>query len=292
MKELFSRNNKLLEGANETQIKGIVYILCMPIFLSLVGELLELPITIPVFFIEVKEEWIKLAISLIFGTGSVILAYFLWIRLFEKRNFSSIGLKLNKSFFKKYFKGFSIGVLLMLIDTILIIVFAGGKISINNNLSLEVVGIVLLLMFGWLIQGAEEEIIIRGHMMPMLSKSMPVIVSIIISSSYFAILHLGNPNVSILAILNLFLFGTSMAVYALKEESIVGVCALHSAWNFTQGNIFGFPVSGLEANSISILNLQVKGNILDGGAFGPEGGLIETIVVIVFIIILIVRYKN
>lgn len=292
MKELFSRNNKLLEGANETQIKGIVYILCMPIFLSLVGELLELPITIPVFFIEVKEEWIKLAISLIFGTGSVILAYFLWIRLFEKRNFSSIGLKLNKSFFKKYFKGFSIGVLLMLIDTILIIVFAGGKISINNNLSLEVVGIVLLLMFGWLIQGAEEEIIIRGHMMPMLSKSMPVIVSIIISSSYFAILHLGNPNVSILAILNLFLFGASMAVYALKEESIVGVCALHSAWNFTQGNIFGFPVSGLEANSISILNLQVKGNILDGGAFGPEGGLIETIVVIVFIIILIVRYKN
>lgn len=292
MKELFSRNNKLLEGANETQIKGIVYILCMPIFLSLVGELLELPITIPVFFIEVKEEWIKLDISLIFGTGSVILAYFLWIRLFEKRNFSSIGLKLNKSFFKKYFKGFSIGVLLMLIDTILIIVFAGGKISINNNLSLEVVGIVLLLMFGWLIQGAEEEIIIRGHMMPMLSKSMPVIVSIIISSSYFAILHLGNPNVSILAILNLFLFGASMAVYALKEESIVGVCALHSAWNFTQGNIFRFPVSGLEANSISILNLQVKGNILDGGAFGPEGGLIETIVVIVFIIILIVRYKN
>lgn len=292
MRELFSRKNALLDGAKETEVRNIAYILIMPIFMSLVGGIISLPVSIPIYFIGINVKWISLLVNLVVGTGSVIIAYFLWLKLFEKRKISSIGLSFNSSFFKRYFKGFSIGFLLMLIDTLLIVFLAGGKISINNNLSIEFIGIILALMLGWIIQGAEEEIMMRGHMMPMLSKRMPIIVSVIISSSYFAAMHLGNPNVGIIPIINLCLFGVSAAIYALKEESIVGVCAMHSAWNFVQGNIFGFPVSGLDVSSISIFSTEVKGNILDGGAFGPEGGLIETTVVTIFIIVLFIRYKN
>ncbi|MBO7719206.1 MAG: hypothetical protein J6S29_03525, partial [Methanosphaera sp.] len=64
----------------------------------------------------------------------------------------------------------------------------------------------------------------------------------------------------------------------------------HTAWNFSQGVLYGFKVSG--AQIPSILNFsQVGYNIINGGAFGPESGLISTFVVVV-VIIIAVYYKN
>lgn len=290
MRNLFNLNNKLLIGAKETERKNIAYILILPIFLSTIGEIVATPFVTITSFISGGNLGLKLAFDLIINTGFVIVTYFLWIRLFEKRKIKSLGLSINKSYIKKYCKGFGIGLLLMFISTTIIVVFCGGVINLSGKMNSDFIMIFVFIIIGWVIQGAEEEIMIRGHMMPMLSKRMPVIFAIIISSSYFSILHLANPNIGFLPILNLFLFAFSMCIYALIEESLLGVCAIHSAWNFSQGNVFGFAVSGLDVNSYSIFKVTTQGTVFDGGKFGPEGGLINTMVISIFIIILIFKY--
>ena len=52
---------------------------------------------------------------------------------------------------------------------------------------------------------------------------------------------------------------------------------IHWAWNFTQGNIFGFAVSGNGAGE-SLIQATVEGPAwLTGGAFGAEASVITVI---------------
>jgi hypothetical protein len=79
-------------------------------------------------------------------------------------------------------------------------------------------------------------------------------------------------------VLNLFLFGLFAALYSLAEEGIWGICGLHAVWNWVQGNIFGLEVSGLRPPGGSLLILEERGpDLITGGAFGPEGGLMITL---------------
>jgi membrane protease YdiL (CAAX protease family) len=105
---------------------------------------------------------------------------------------------------------------------------------------------------------------------------------IIISSVIFTIMHALNPNLSFVAILNLFLFGLFAALYALFEGGLWGVFSIHAAWNWMQGNVFGFEVSGGFAPGGTIFDLMEVGpDVITGGPFGPEGGLSVTVVLVV-----------
>ena len=108
------------------------------------------------------------------------------------------------------------------------------------------------------------------------------VAGVLISSLLFMMLHLLNPNLSVIGLLNLFLFGLFAALFALYEGGLWGVFAIHTVWNWAQGNIFGFEVSGTEVSGAIILNLAETGpDWLTGGAFGPEGGLVVTAILLV-----------
>ena len=122
---------------------------------------------------------------------------------------------------------------------------------------------------------AAEEVAFRGYLQRALTTWRGPIVGVLVPSLLFALFHALNPNVSLLALVNIALAG---AVFALAAERTGTLClpiAYHYAWNLTQGPVLGLPVSGMAWNGL--LAVPVGGpSWLTGGAFGPEGGLLST----------------
>ena len=66
-----------------------------------------------------------------------------------------------------------------------------------------------------------------------------------------------------------------MGVGYLLTGELAFPIGLHFAWNFVQGNVFGFPVSGKSAVGATVIAIDQGGSPLwMGGAFGPEAGLV------------------
>lgn len=132
---------------------------------------------------------------------------------------------------------------------------------------------------GYLLQGMAEEVLCRGYLMVSLSRRYHVTLAIAASSLFFAFLHSGNNGLSLLAYVNLFLFGVFASLLLLDFGNIWIAGAFHSIWNFVQGNIYGVNVSGIKVNSSVLSASYTDGmEIINGGAFGMEGGLAVTLV--------------
>lgn len=129
--------------------------------------------------------------------------------------------------------------------------------------------------------------------MNVLGAKYNITIGLIFSSLLFSLLHFFNPNVSFVAILNLFITGIVFGLYVIKTKNLWGACGLHAAWNFFQGNIFGFEVSVMETGVGSLIKLKLVGSeLFTGGSFGPEAGIACTIVLSVTIIILLYKIIN
>jgi len=145
----------------------------------------------------------------------------------------------------------------------------------------------LILLLGWLVQGAAEEVLFRGFLLQVIGSRFGVLAGVLITSILFALLHIFNANLGMIAILNLVLFGVFVAFYALQEGSLWGVFAVHSFWNWVQGNLFGMEVSGIPVRLEALIDLQEVGpDWLTGGAFGPEGGIAVTLLLLAGVVVL------
>ena len=83
-----------------------------------------------------------------------------------------------------------------------------------------------------------------------------------------------NPNVSWTAVLGLVLAGLFLAFGYLRTRQLWLPIGLHIGWNFFEGTIFGFQVSGL-SEMPSLIRQTVQGpELVTGGLFGPEAGLV------------------
>ncbi|HBF15680.1 MAG TPA: hypothetical protein DDW30_08420, partial [Clostridiales bacterium] len=154
---------------------------------------------------------------------------------------------------------------------------AVGALRVETAQDLAV-GRWLLFLVGFLLQGASEEILCRGYLMGSLLRGWHPWVAVTVNSAAFALLHLSNPSVSPLAICNTFLFGVLMSVIALRRGNLWGACALHSLWNFAQGNLFGIRVSGLSAGPSPFLSVLTPDMPLWNGAqYGLEASLPVTL---------------
>ncbi|MGQ9614031.1 MAG: lysostaphin resistance A-like protein [Chloroflexus sp.] len=266
------------------------------LFIAFGSQLFALPIVFMLFLagiIPTTEEsalaqpplvsGLALTIQLMLGFGVMILCTWLWVRLYERRSFATLGFEPGRILFL-YGRGLLIGLASFAATVGLLAPL--GYIAIEDSdpaqVGLAALGGVVLVFFpGWLIQGAAEEILTRGWMLPTLAARYRVWIGLLISSLFFTFMHALNPNLSILAMINLALYGLFGALYALREESLWGICAFHSIWNWAQGNLFGLEVSGQMVSGGMIFNLIETGpDWLTGGAFGPEGGLVTTIVLL------------
>ncbi|WP_289294183.1 CPBP family intramembrane glutamic endopeptidase, partial [Romboutsia ilealis] len=258
---------------------------------SIIGEILTIPLyivflKIPLFFYN--QNLLLLFLNLLtFATISSLV--FFRVKVIERRSLSSIGLNKN-NWLKKYLLGFFIGLVMMSIIVLILLSF--GYITIEKNpiqpVGVSAISSVLVILFGWIIQGATEEIVTRGWLLNVLSNKYSIGVGLLISSTLFGLMHLSNPNVNYIAVINIILVGLFYGFYVIKTNDLWAVCGMHTAWNFAQGNLFGFEVSGIDVSVGSLIDLNLVGSdFVTGGIFGPEAGIVATFILLVSIGILL-----
>lgn len=226
----------------------------------------------------------------LFATVAATISVIVYCKSIEGRSLKSMGF-VKKNAVKQYFYGLLIGFLMFSICVG--ICLATGTLIYSGIIIGGNITFIILFFFGFLLQGMSEEVLMRGYFMTSLSNKVPIVVAIMINSVVFACLHLLNSGISVLAFTNLILFGVFASVYAIKTNNLWGICAIHSMWNFTQGNFFGILVSGQNTNaSIFKFTSTSDGILINGGDFGLEGGLAVTIVLVLATVNVLFVYTN
>jgi len=130
-----------------------------------------------------------------------------------------------------------------------------------------------------LISGFTEELLFRGILFRYIEKAAGSWVALALTSALFGAAHLFNPGATWFSSLAIAVEAGILlgAVYMLTRH-LWAAMGLHAAWNFTQGWIFGLPVSGGNGGT-GLLNGRLIGSEwLTGGAFGLEASLPAVIV--------------
>lgn len=213
------------------------------------------------------------------GPFAMIVAVWVALKLLDERKFSDIGLISPRRGGRDFVVGLLFGAVAM--SLIFAILYAAGQIDLSNSLSNPVFSRYLWIqLILYIIVGFAEEIFFRGYVMNALQQMGKVRLTVIISAVIFSIAHANNPNsLHDLGLVNIFLVGVLFAYMFIKTGNIWLSIGFHITWNYFQGNVFGFPVSGTAPHGI--YHIQSLGSSLwTGGTFGAEGGLLATIILV------------
>jgi membrane protease YdiL (CAAX protease family) len=203
----------------------------------------------------------------------VLLAFFAKRRTL-RLNYKRI-LRIRSTRFLKGNQGFGYAALSIFFITGVMMAFGAVKLSYNPNFS---TANILLCFLLFIAVGFNEEFLMRGIWLEYLLKRHSTFVAVTISSLVFAALHLGNDNITLLAFINLILAGITLAQLYLFTKNIWLAAFFHLGWNFFQGPVLGFAVSGFPMQSIFFQSPNTGQILLNGGTFGLEGSVIETVV--------------
>lgn len=228
---------------------------------------------------QLAENYRELIENFIFVVMPII-AVIIFIKIVPKNEHSlkSAGINVPKKLVK-YSYGFVLGILLPTI--IILIGLITGFVTLESfKITPTIILWTIMTLIFFVVQGASEEVLVRGYLLPPITKRYGVIVGIIISALFFSVLHLANPNFAVFAFINIALFGVLTAIYMYKDMSIWSVFAIHSAWNWMLGPVLGIEVSGLNLFSEhTMFKFNITGpDWLFGGNFGLEGGFLATLI--------------
>lgn len=317
MKDLFERSVPMQETAQTK--KGLLWILELLVFVAvfLVASIAQGFATVPMQLVMLFSDKAYMAavasgdvakltevsmevtqrlmesdgymIGMLLSDIVMMLIVFLFCRFIQKRKLRTLGF-IKKGMLKEYGLGMLFGFAFFSVCVLLGVLFGGLKIEgISPEFS---IGIFVAYLLGYMVQGMTEEVLCRGYFLGSYARRYPVYAAVLANSLLFASLHLLNSGISVLAFINITLFGIFASIYFIRRGSIWGIGAFHSIWNLVQGNFYGIKVSGTPVGNTLFTTQAIAGKSLwNGGDFGMEGSLICTIVLTCGIIFLYTR-KN
>lgn len=219
---------------------------------------------------------VMLLVSTLISCLAITASVFVSRRWLDRRSILSLGLQLNSRALLHLASGFALSGLM--IGLIFAIQWLAGWLQIRSY-AWEfqswggIASSLLTMLFIFVLIGWQEELLARGYWLQNLSEGMNRSWGVLLSSAMFSLAHSANPHVSWEALLGLFASGIFLAFSWLRSQQLWLPVGLHIGWNFFEGAVFGFPVSGIIF--FQLLHPRVNGpEIVTGGAFGPEAGLI------------------
>lgn len=145
----------------------------------------------------------------------------------------------------------------------------------------------------FLLVAVTEEVMLRGFVLGrMLSAGMNRFVALFLSSALFSAMHLFNPNFALLPFVNILLAGCLLGASFLYTRNLCFPVVLHWFWNWLQGPVLGYEVSGMDSGE-TLLTLRLTGSdLLTGGSFGFEGSLLCTVLLVGGTLAIVAYYER
>ena len=226
-------------------------------------------------------------------------------RFLDRRPFAGFGFHLGRDWWIDFGFGLALGAGLMLV--IFLIELAVGWVSVTgtfvtNRPDASFLTAILVPVVSFLAVGFYEELFSRGYQLRNTAEGLnwgpiapqgAIVIATLLSSALFGALHASNPNATAFSTLNIAFAGILLAMgYLLTGELAIPI-ALHITWNFFQGNVFGFPVSGTAVRAATFISVEQGGpDLWTGGAFGPEAGLLGLGAMIVGILLIVLWVRR
>jgi membrane protease YdiL (CAAX protease family) len=248
-----------------------------------VGLCIGIPLVVILFLLDpsilnfplrLKPE--QLLLATIGETFAITTSVFLARKFLDKQSIESLGLKLNLQALLDVLAGIGISflqmgfiyVLMLGLDWLTFGGFAWEFDPIHVVITSSLLFFVAFMLVGW-----NEELLSRGYHLQTIAGGLNVFWGVMISSAIFGLLHLGNPNATWVSAAGIFFAGVYLAYGYIRTKQLWLPIGLHIGWNFFEGVVFGFPVSGLDIYALTRITVHGP-ELWTGGAFGPEAGLI------------------
>lgn len=233
----------------------------------------------------------------LYDTLVVLAVIFVFRRLIDRRPMRALGFDFTRGWWQEMLAGFALIVIAWGVIFVLALV-TGAATIVGFAWERDGIGAILIalssgLLFNLLV-GIAEEADARGYVLQNLAEGIRFVPAMLASSFYFGVLHLLNPGAGVASTIGIFFAGILLALGYYATRRLWFPIGMHAAWNFAEGPLFGFPVSGLDMGGLFRLNITGPDWWI-GGAFGPEAGALAIIVEIALIVGLgfwITRRKN
>ncbi|NHK28632.1 CPBP family intramembrane metalloprotease [Parvularcula flava] len=180
------------------------------------------------------------AIFMLVGYTILVFVFlWLWLRFWEKRTFTSLGLE--PSAMAKGLRGVLFGMAAVIIWAATLILTGVGtlEIAVGDFPLAALLAALVLMPLAWAVQTGSEEIIFRGFLLQTVGHRHGLILGVVVSCVIFTLAHAGNGVENGYYFAGIFLLAIFLCLYAIAENSLWGVWGFHLAWNFTQSEIFG-----------------------------------------------------
>ena len=252
MKDLFERSVPMQETAQTK--KGLLWILELLVFVAvfLVASIAQGFATVPMQLVMLFSDKAYMAavasgdvakltevsmevtqrlmesdgymIGMLLSDIVMMLIVFLFCRFIQKRKLRTLGF-IKKGMLKEYGLGMLLGFAFFSVCVLLGVLFGGLKIEgISPEFS---IGIFVAYLLGYMVQGMTEEVLCRGYFLGSYARRYPVYAAVLANSLLFASLHLLNSGISVLAFINITLFGIFASIYFIRRGSIWGIGVEH-----------------------------------------------------------------
>lgn len=214
-------------------------------------------------------------------TGATGVGGFVAARYVDRRTVADLGFGVDRAWAVDFLFGLVLGGVLMTV--VFVVGVLAGWVAIDAvGFGIDrLAGVAALFVF-FVSVGIAEELLLRGVVLTDIAEGMrwrfevptAVVVGLVLSAAIFGIAHLQNPNASLASTLSITLAGVMLGLgYVLTGDLAIPV-GIHISWNFVQGGVYGFAVSGLDFGN-SLVETTARGpDLVTGGAFGPEAGLL------------------
>lgn len=233
-------------------------------------------------------------IAALFASGPVFLVFWLWLRFYEGRTLDTIGLgRFNGA---RFGAGMLAGAVLVAI--VAAVGWGLGAYQLNglgawyDHLTPTWLMASLLAISGTIVQATVTETLFRGWMLGTVARQWGGAAAVAVNLLAVALIQggsafRGGPEMLVGAV-NFVLMAWFLSLCTLRDGTLWGVCGFHAAWNLAMGWGLGLNVDTGHLNvTAAILDMDANYDApawLSGGNFGPDGSLLMTGVIVLFLL--------